>query len=168
MTKHRVSNSRNSDYIYFAPKSIRSNDEDRIDEEIAKEYSPFKNKIIHLHIHPEYKLPHIHKSECENLITGRDNQRERRYYFTNELTPVRVYIKYDHHNESIKMEYFLRNKIKGISAKFQKEAANCKFIEDTLSFIPITRMNENQNNSRRLSNKSDEGGNSRRLSNKSE
>ena len=48
------------------------------------------------------------------------------------------------------MEYFLRNKIKGISAKFQKEAANCKFIEDTLSFIPITRMNENQNNSRRF------------------
>jgi hypothetical protein len=152
MTKHRITNSRNSrnsDYIYFGPKSIRSNDEDRINEEIAKEYSPFKNKIIHLHIHPEYKLPHIHKTECESLITGRDNQREKRYYFTNELTPVRVYIKY----ESIKMELLLRNKIKGVSDKFQKEVASCRFIEETLSFVPIIR-NE-QNNLRRLSNKSE-------------
>ena len=88
-------------------------------------------------------------------MTAFDKQREKRYYFTNELTPVRVYIKYDKEHESTQKRNYLntlcstptikdenkfesiKNKLRNISEKFQKEISNCKFIEETLSFVPI-------------------------------
>jgi hypothetical protein len=141
---------------------------------------------MHLHNHhTEHKLPHLHTFGCERLITAFDKQREKRYYFTNELTPVRVYIKYDKELDNQKKippnnrEIDLKNKLSGISAKFSKEITNCRFIKETLSYIPIStrysktnldfeesdqsaRSENNKNNSRRMSNISN---NSRRMSN---
>ena len=130
---------------------------DEVDEEKSKDYIPFKNKKLHVHCHPDKKLPHLHASGCERVMTAYDRQREKRYYFTNKLTPVRVYIRYDKevekksynnnsslnfeapaYKEGSKMELLnLRNKL-GISSKFLKETSTMRFIKETLSFIPIT------------------------------
>ena len=113
-----------------------------------KEYIPYAYRDLHRHCHNSSQLPHIHnKSECDRLMTAFDKQREKRYYFTNHLTPVRVYIKY----ETVKIDkspegtpiksankrnqLFLRHSL-GVSKKFLKEAANMRFVKETLSFIP--------------------------------
>jgi hypothetical protein len=188
MSKHTVthSSSRNSEKRSEFSKSPHKSFEN--EEHVPKDYMPFFNKQFHVHNHTEHKLPHLHTLGCERLITAFDKQREKRYYFTNELTPVRAYIKYDKELDNKKKspsnnrEIDLKNRLPGISAKFSKEITNCRFIKETLSYIPIStrfsktnleveesdqsaRSENNKNNLRRMSNISN---NSRRMSNVSD
>jgi hypothetical protein len=155
MTNHRITNSQNSEYYHlklgFLKKSPQINEE--FEEYISTDYEPINNKEMHLHHHhTEHKLPHLHTFGCERLITAFDKQREKRYYFTNELTPVRVYIKYNQNQNGKKFVNIAatptikeNNKFNGVSEKFLKEVTNCRFIEETLSFIPIiTRHHKKQ------------------------
>jgi hypothetical protein len=99
------------------------------------DYVPYKNKELHRHNHVGKKQPHIHTKGCEQFISAHDINREKRYYFTNELTPVRVYINYTYNEEKIEIKKF-SDKDRGISKKFKKEISNMVFIQDTRSFIP--------------------------------
>jgi hypothetical protein len=150
MAKQRITNSQNSEYYHLKLGFIKKSPREEFEENISKDYEPINNKEIHLHHHhTEHKLPHLHTLGCERLITAFDKQRAKRYYFTNELTPVRVYIKYNE-NENRKNIAATpttkeNHKFNGISEKFLKEITNCRFIEETLSFIPIlTRHHKKQ------------------------
>ena len=68
--------------------------QNRVIKKPKGDYVPYKNKELHRHNHVGKKQPHIHSTECEQFISAHDINREKRYYFTNELTPVRVYINY--------------------------------------------------------------------------
>jgi hypothetical protein len=144
------SSSRNSEKRSEFSKSPHKSFEN--EEHVPKDYMPFFNKQFHVHNHSEHKLPHLHTLGCERLITAFDKQREKRYYFTNELTPVRVYIKYNQNQNGKKFVNIAatptikeNNKFNGVSEKFLKEVTNCRFIEETLSFIPIiTRHHKKQ------------------------
>ena len=172
------SNSRNSEKrSEFSKSPQKSFGEDK---EEPKDYVPFINKQFHVHNHSERKFPHLHTIGCERLMTAFDKQRDKRYYFTNKLTPVRVYIKYDKEHESAKKSKnsvtpssndYKDNKLPVISAKFLKETSTCRFIKETLSFIPISTRysknnldiegsiksprSDNTNNLRKMSNISD-------------
>ena len=79
-------------------------------------------------------------------MSAHDIERNKRYYFTNNLTPVRVYINYyaniteeDNNEKKINFPrppttYAKYNT--GISKKFQQEVLNCQFMKETRSFIP--------------------------------
>lgn len=113
-----------------------------------------QNKVIHQHDHLNY--PHMHQTECNRLLSGIDKNRDKRYYFTRHVTPVRVYISYDKgasaYNRRAVDEFdelngrqlsanCLKNQI-GISSKFLKDASEFYFIRETLSFVPV--LNEEQ------------------------
>ena len=95
------------------------------------DYVPLKgNRDFHVHIHEAKQLPHMHGVDCDRLMSAIDIQRDKRYYFTCDKTPVRVYIKYEEEQEKrVKKGHSL-------SKKFSKEASNLIFIQETLSFIP--------------------------------
>ena len=86
--------------------------------ELEGGYLPFKNKDFHLHPHLNKEKPHIHSLGCDPFVSGYDLQRETRYYFTNDKTPVRCYIKYDHNKNKT-------NRLT-ISKTFTKEVSNMR------------------------------------------
>lgn len=115
-----------------------------IDDECSiDEYVPIKSRIIHKHEHLDG--PHMHNNECNRLTSAIDKDRAKRFYFTNSVTPVRVYISYENNSKNDKYNLETINGMKlgrsvlfgiGLSPKFVDEAANFIFHKDTLSFIP--------------------------------
>ena len=111
--------------------------------EELQEYVPFKNKDLHKHSHNGRTVPHIHEtgSGCERVISAFDINREKRYYFTNNLTPVRVYVSYggihkEKEKENEKNIFTVNDTRILVSDNFLHETAHMKFIKETLSFIP--------------------------------
>ena len=78
----------------------------------------------------------IQKHPSSNIICSSN------YYFTNKLTPVRVYINYYAlpEDDDKKVNFPRPNTYSkyhsGISKKFQHEVINCQFMKETRSFIP--------------------------------
>jgi hypothetical protein len=138
---------------------------------IITDYTKSKNyENIHQHTHSE--KPHVHDDKnlhCASNVSGYDSQRNKRYYFTNEKTPARVYIVYGglalssqsfldeiqdvktNDQEIVttaittpKREYqrltTLQLKNLNVSKKFQKDALNMVFCRETKSFIPIPAL----------------------------
>jgi hypothetical protein len=106
-SSHLFKNKKNSE-LYKVKKHI----------ELEGGFMPFKNKDFHLHPHLNNEKPHIHSLGCDPFVSGYDLQRETRYYFTTDKTPVRCYIKYDE----------IKNKVyrPTISKSFMKEVSNMK------------------------------------------
>lgn len=113
-------------------------------------FTAYPNTLVHQHNH--LRRPHMHEKDCDRLTSGFDKNREKRFYFTCQLTPVRVYINYDKVSSSIdrrlpneKLDEFncrqlsptcLKSKI-GLSQKFIKDASEYFFLTETLSFVPL-------------------------------
>ena len=57
-----------------------------------------------VHYHNHMKTPHMHSINCERYVSGLDENRKQRFYFTSNLTPVRVYLSYDVSKENEKQE----------------------------------------------------------------
>lgn len=135
---------------------------------IVVDYSHTKDsETIHRHVHPDEKitLPHMHNQNdkrCALCVSGYDSHRLKRYYFTNEKTPVRVYVTYGEHQNSYNTvdipkhlmanniiqptvsEHVLPN-IKNnfkqppwhlVSKKFRSDAQKMIYNNETRSFIP--------------------------------
>ena len=156
--KSDLNSRRNSKITNLDTYFDKYNDKKRslINQETS-EYVPYKDKDLHIHYHSDLKLPHIHSSSCERVVSAHDTNREKRYYFTNKLTPVRVYINYssnhkEHDNDKKALVTInsannqnATSKI-SVSEKFFKEISNMKFVKETLSFIPNS-ASKNQNSS---------------------
>ena len=118
---------------------------------IEEEYVPFKNKNLHEHHHENHKLPHIHSHDCDPFVSAYDLERWTRYYFTNDKTPVRCYIKYEYveknekHDTELNRETPINNNLFHVSKEFVKETENLVFIEKTRSFIPNNEFDKNDN-----------------------
>jgi hypothetical protein len=127
-------------------------------------YIPFvHSKNVHLHDHRP--TPHIHSYGCERFTSGKDQNRNFRFYFTKNLTPVRVYINYASNNNnnnddnflllpSISEEYrqvkdslngrklsskVLTNQLK-LAPEFVQDASSLIFLKDSLSFVPSSLL----------------------------
>ena len=143
---------------------------------IQTDYSKYKNyEKIHKHDHSN--LPHMHNPDdirCISNISGYDSHRHKRYYFTTEKTPCRIYIVYggtalslsafvdetqDGHQRG-KIKYQIKNvaeyqrlsenqlKQLNISKKFFDEAKNMIYCRDTNSFIPMQSLIRSSSRSR--------------------
>jgi hypothetical protein len=65
----------------------------------AKSFIADGHRQVHFHNHE--KKPHMHSTNCDRYVSGIDQNRDKRFYFTSNLTPVRVYLNY---NETPKIE----------------------------------------------------------------
>jgi hypothetical protein len=148
--KQDISSRRNSKYMSLDCYFDKCNDKKISNQEINNEYVPFKGKDLHIHCHSDIKLPHIHSSCCDRVVSAHDANRDKRYYFTNELTPVRVYINYnnkepgeDDKHAFVPFNTTNQNTKLRVSEKFLKEITSMKFVKETLSFIPSNPMAKN-------------------------
>ena len=130
-------------------------------ETIPTEPSFIANDGTPIHEHKHLSTPHLHNTDCDRYVSGIDKNRTARFYFTNEQTPIRVYIKYNESlieqpegksfktntndvklNETKKLAIVNGAKVslttlKGaISSKFLDEAKNLVFLNESMSFVP--------------------------------
>ena len=151
-----LANRRRSSVSHFRAKDL-----------IITDYSSVKDyEKIHKHDHTVN--PHVHDWEnvrCLSSVSGIDSHRDKRYYFTNEKTPVRAYVVYggpalafsafvdetqDGHQRSYgksKFEMLNNNenerltlaqlKKLNLSKKFQQEALKMVYCSESKSFIPM-------------------------------
>jgi hypothetical protein len=118
-------------------------------------FTAYANTLVHQHNH--LRRPHMHEKDCDRLTSGFDKNREKRFYFTCQLTPVRVYVNYDRASSTMdcrlpndKLDEFNCRQLDasclksnfGISQKFIKDASEFYFLKETLSFVPL--LNEDQ------------------------
>jgi hypothetical protein len=59
----------------------------------AKSFIADDHRKVHFHNHE--KKPHMHSTNCDRYVSGIDQNRDKRFYFTSNLTPVRVYLNYN-------------------------------------------------------------------------
>jgi hypothetical protein len=174
--RHQQYASLSSDELMKLPKPKQNNPEEAsiqisvenfVDEKFQEDYVPYEKKSIHQHYHHPIQQPHMHSNSCDRLVSAYDVQRDKRYYFTNTLTPVRVYIKYDKQHNKTPLESAkkvknvvdlatlkLGNKINlqllrynvGVSKEFLKDASSMTFIKETLSFIPASAIMKKHDN----------------------
>lgn len=112
-----------------------------------------------IHEHNHLENPHVHSTTCERYVSGLDKNRESRFYFTQNKTPVRVYLSYNDkligsqtlEKDDLKNQpppqaivnlngrklspRTLKTQLK-ISPQFVEEAKNYIFVKDTLSLVP--------------------------------
>lgn len=118
-------------------------------------YVPFNDANVHEHNHRI--TPHLHSFECDRYSSGTDQNRNSRFYFTKQTTPVRVYLNYndklllpsiDEVRTDDKTSQFnaqlngrklsprtLRTHLR-LSQKFIEDARNLIFLNDSLSLVP--------------------------------
>jgi hypothetical protein len=135
------------------PSMSQPQEKDKDYTEIDWGFTPYENKVVHQHDHLSF--PHIHRRDCNRLVSGSDKNRDKRFYFTRNVTPVRVYVRYEHtggsksakklaatelpkfaHYNGQKLNANVLRNTLGMSNKFIKEASNLVFVHESLSFIP--------------------------------
>jgi hypothetical protein len=94
-------------------------------------YSNSDAEKIHQHSH-WLGVPHLHDPfRCYSAVSGDDDWREFRYYFTPEKVPLRVYIKYEKILEAPKEKQLLRiEPSKTINKKGDEVWISTKYIDD--------------------------------------
>lgn len=119
-------------------------------------FVPYNESNIHEHNHRV--TPHLHSFECDRYSSGTDQNRNSRFYFTKQTTPVRVYLSYNDkllmpsidevRTDENKVSQFnaqlngrklsprtLRTQLR-LSQKFIEDAKNLVFLNDSLSLVP--------------------------------
>jgi hypothetical protein len=111
---------------------------------------------VNIHEHDHNRLPHLHRKDCERFTSGFDRNRQSRYYFTKQKTPLRVYVNYDSKltdsssdisikpKESEFMQVLTGRKLSPrtlkshfkVSPNFIDDAKNLVFVKETMSFVP--------------------------------
>lgn len=83
--------------------------------------------------------PHLHDPfKCFSSLSGYDDWREYRYYFTQEKVPIRVYIKYEKTLEAPKEKKSLRiEPSKTSNRKGDEVSISTKYIDDAKRMIYI-------------------------------
>lgn len=144
-------------------------DDGRFQEDLT--YKPYINQtILHQHVHKNYKKPHMHNNECNRILSAYDLDRSKRYYFTSQITPVRVYVNYYEKKQitassmfakeysEFKLDNLHAKKLNvnllqyqlGVSKKFLKEASNLIFNKYSMSFTPFIIPNTNTHDKNRV------------------
>lgn len=99
-----------------------------------------------VHFHNHMKNPHMHSSICDRYVSGLDQNRKQRFYFTSNLTPIRVYVIYDEFEHEKPLHYEALNGRKFSPKSLRKNfklkdslidvAKNLVFHSSSKSFIP--------------------------------
>ena len=99
-----------------------------------------------VHFHNHMKNPHMHSSICDRYVSGLDQNRKQRFYFTSNLTPIRVYVSYDEFEHEKPLHYEILNGRKFSPKSLRKDfklkdslidvAKNLVFHSSSKSFIP--------------------------------
>ena len=59
-------------------------------------FVPSDEREVHFHNHDDYFAnPHMHSDKCDRFTSGFDQYRRQRFYFTSNVTPLRVYLNYE-------------------------------------------------------------------------
>lgn len=113
-----------------------------------------RKRVVHQHSHRS--SPHVHSGECDRFLSGIDRNRHLRYYFTNEPTPVRVYLTYSltgltdskqPNATPLPSEMTLTNRKLSprlyrnqyrLNPRYADEMKNYVFNKETLSFVPLS------------------------------